>query len=146
MNHARLSEDTDTLRALLLVDMIQDDDFEIVRVVHKPDLSVESILREQETSLMMYDQASRGIGGDGSSGNRTSRRTKHASTSKRGVSTASSVRSSDDTPGGTSNKWSIPRYPDFWKKSFGNSSFKLLLNWYTRCAQREDSRSVEFEV
>ena len=54
-NHARLSDDTDTLRALLLV-AIQDDDFEMVRdsIVHKPDLSVESILtelRERETSL-----------------------------------------------------------------------------------------------
>jgi hypothetical protein len=133
-NHARLSKDTDTLRALLLV-AIQDDDFEIVRdsIVHKPDLSVKSILtelRERETSLMMRDQASRGIGGDGSSGNRTSRRTKQASTSKKG-GTHNSLVCSADNPGGNSNRWSIPRYPDSWKKAIGNSLFKLLLDLCT---------------
>ena len=59
-NNARLSDDNDTLRALLLV---ADDDFELVRdsIVQKPDSSVESILtelREREKSLMMKDQAS----------------------------------------------------------------------------------------
>lgn len=46
-NNARLSEDTDTLRALLLV-AIQDDDFEMVRdsIVHKPNLSIDAILTE----------------------------------------------------------------------------------------------------
>lgn len=116
---------------------IQDDDFEIVRdsIVHKPDLSVESILtelRERETSLMMRDQASRGIGGDGSSGSRTSRRTKQASNAKRGGSNSSpsAVRSAND-PGGNVNKWVIPRYPDSWKKAFGGSLFNLLLEWRT---------------
>lgn len=75
---------------------IQDDDFEMVRdsIVHKPYLSVESILtelRERETSLMMRDQASR-LGGDGSSGTRISRRAKQASTSKKGSPNASCSR------------------------------------------------------
>jgi hypothetical protein len=130
-NHARLSDDTDTLRALLLV-AIQDDDFEMVRdsIVHKPDLSVESILtelRERETSLMMRDQASR-LGGDGSSGTRVSRRAKQAS-SKKGGSNASSGGRSTAEPGNNFTKWSIPRYPDSWKKAFGGSLFKLLLDW-----------------
>lgn len=133
-NHARLSDDTDTLRALLLV-AIQDDGFEMVRdsIVHKPDLSVESIvteLRERETSLMMRDQASR-IGGDGSSGTRISRRAKQASTTKKGSSNASPGGRSTAEPGDNFNKWIIPRYPDSWKKAFGGSLFKLLLDWRT---------------
>ncbi|KAI2508498.1 hypothetical protein MHU86_5897 [Fragilaria crotonensis] len=126
-NNARLSEDSDTLRALLLV-AIQDDDFELVRdsIVHKPDSSVESILteiRERETSLMMKDRAAN-PGGDTS---RHSRRAK--------LSTSSSNRSKNDT-GSTAadkqlTKWNIPRLPDSWKKSFGNSLFKLILDWRT---------------
>ena len=67
-NNARLLEDNDTLQALLLV-AIQDEDFEMVRdsIVHKPESTVDMILtkiQERETSLMMKDQASN-IGGDG---------------------------------------------------------------------------------
>ena len=123
-NNARLSDDTDTLHALLLV-AIQDDSFEMVRdtIVHKPDLSIDSILtelRERETSLMMKDQAST-IGGDGSS-TRLSRRVQTFPTKKGGKS--SSWETSD-------RKWSIPRFPDTWKKAFGVPLFKLLLDWRT---------------
>ena len=78
-NNARLSDDTDTLRALLLV-AIQDDDFETVRdsIVHKPESGVETILtelRERETSLMMKDQASKLVGDGVTMNPRYSRRT-----------------------------------------------------------------------
>ena len=76
-NNAHLPDDNDALQALLLV-AIQDDDFELVHdsIVHKSDVSVESILtelRERETSLMMKDQASN-QSGDGTSNSRYSRR------------------------------------------------------------------------
>ena len=76
-NNAKIADDTDTLRALLLV-AIQDDDFEAVRdsIVSKPDSTVDTILteiRERETSLMMKDNASH-LGGDGLGTTRYSRR------------------------------------------------------------------------
>jgi hypothetical protein len=82
-NNARISDNTDTLRALLLV-AIWDNDFEIVRdsIVHKPESSVSTILteiRERETSLIMIDRAAN-LGGDGLSATRYSRRTSQSST------------------------------------------------------------------
>jgi hypothetical protein len=67
-HNAKLAEDTDTLCALLLV-AIQDDQFETIRdnIVHKPTLSIDEILkdiRERDTSMQMKDGA-RNITGDG---------------------------------------------------------------------------------
>jgi hypothetical protein len=67
-HNAKLAEDTDTLHALLLV-AIQDDQFETMRdnIVHKPTLSIDEILkdiRERDTSMQMKDGA-RNITGDG---------------------------------------------------------------------------------
>ena len=126
-NNARISDDTDTLRALLLV-AIQDDDFEIVRdsIVHKPDSSVTTILteiRERETSLMMKDRAAN-LGGDGSSATRYSRRTSQSTT-------GTPHRSGGSGESGATKKWSIPKYPDTWKQAFGGSLFKLLVDWRT---------------
>ena len=74
---ARLADDTDTLRALLLV-AIQDDSFETVRdsIVQNPTKGVPAILteiRERETSLSIKDQVSN-LGGDGTTGSRHFRR------------------------------------------------------------------------
>lgn len=125
-NNARLAEDSDTLRALLLV-AIQDDAFEMVRdsIVHKPGMSVETILteiRERETSLYMKDQAS-GVSGDGTA-TRFSRRTAQSSTSSQ---QRSSTESSSSQLG--SRKWNIPKYPDNWRSAFGTSLYKLLMEW-----------------
>jgi hypothetical protein len=67
-HNAKLAEDTDTLHALLLV-AIQDDQFETIRdnIVHKPMLSIDEILkdiRERHTSMQMKDGACN-ITGDG---------------------------------------------------------------------------------
>lgn len=124
-NNARISDDTDTLRALLLV-AIQDDDFEMVRdsIVHKPGSGVETILteiRERETSLVMKDQASK-LGGDGTTPN-----TRY---SRRVTQTPSGPQNrSGDQRDNTPQKWNIPKFPDTWKSGFGNSLFKLLLAW-----------------
>ena len=114
---------------------IQDDDFEMVRdsIVHKPESSVDMILtkiREREKSLMMKDQASN-IGGDGANTTRFTRRVHGTSTSK----------SSD----ASSRKWNIPRYPDSWKKSFGNSLFKLLLDWRTGAHKGQSQQQLNNE-
>jgi hypothetical protein len=121
-NNVALAEDNNTLRAFLLAS-IQDDDFEMVRdtIVHKPHLDVEAILneiRDCELALNMKDQHSSSIGGDGSSGTRLSRRTQQETPSD------ASGTSSD-------KKWSIPRFPDSWKKAVGASMFKMFLDWRT---------------
>ena len=121
-NNARLAEDTDTLRALLLVS-IQDDDFDMVRdsIVQKTDSSVDAILndiRERTTSLKMKDQASK-------DGDQTTSRY------SRLVQTSSDSSSPSYQDNATAKKWTIPRIPDGWKKSFGNTIFKLVLDWRT---------------
>ena len=141
-NKARLADDTDTLRALLLV-AIQDDDFDNVRdaIVHKPDGSVENILteiRERETALMLKDQASK-VSGDGTSSTRYSRRaynqgsgngagnrTKFNNGNPKAGGTSGSRTG---TPNGNARQWSIPRFPDSWKQAFGAPLFKVLLDW-----------------
>jgi hypothetical protein len=66
-HNAKLAEDTDTLRALLLV-AIHDDWFEMIcdNIVDKPAISIDEILkdiRECDTSMQMKDGA-RNITGD----------------------------------------------------------------------------------
>jgi hypothetical protein len=127
-NNAQLANDSDTLQALLLV-AIQDDDFEIVRdsIVHKPNSSADQILteiRERDTSLMMKDQASN-VTGDGTSTTRYSRRAQSATASKTGK------RQPSSGPAPENRKWVIPRLPDSWKKSFGAALFKLVFDWRT---------------
>jgi hypothetical protein len=68
--NAKLAEDTDTLHALLLV-AIQDDQFETIcdNIVHKPTLSIDKILKdicEHATSMQMKDGA-HNMTGDGTS-------------------------------------------------------------------------------
>ena len=145
-NKARLADDTDTLRALLLV-AIQDDDFDNVRdaIVHKPEGSVESILteiRERETALMMKDQASK-VSGDGTSSTRYSRRTNNQGNNGSGHGYGNRTKFNNgyqktgSTPGnrpgpstnGTTRQWSIPRFPDSWKQALGAPLFKVLLDW-----------------
>jgi hypothetical protein len=69
-HNAKLAEDTDTLHALLLV-AIQDDQFEMIHdnIVHKPTLSIDEILKdicERNTSMQMKDGAHNSAG-DGTS-------------------------------------------------------------------------------
>jgi hypothetical protein len=72
-HNAKLVEDTDTLHALFLV-AIQDDQFETIRdnIVHKPMLSIDEILKdicEHYTSMQMKDGACN-ITGDGTTSGR----------------------------------------------------------------------------
>jgi hypothetical protein len=88
-------------------------------IVHKPESIVDMILteiRERETSLMMKDQASN-IGGDSANATRFTRR----------IQGSSAVKSSE----ASAKKWSISCYLDSWRKSFGTSLFKLLIDWRT---------------
>ena len=73
---------------------------------------------------MMKDRAAC-LGGDGTSATRYSRRTGQSTTG-----TLHKAGGSGDS-GASRNKWSIPKYPDTWKHSFGGALFKLLLEWRT---------------
>jgi hypothetical protein len=130
-NKAKLAEDKDTLRALLLV-AIQDDAFETVRdaIVQQPDKSVEAILtdiREKETVLNIKDQAS-SVSGDGTSNLRTSRRSVSFLSNSSPPQRHSSCGESGPS---TIKKWNIPKFPDAWQGTVGKPFFKLLLEWRT---------------
>ena len=131
-NNVSLAEDKNTLRAFLLAS-IQDDNFEMVRdmIIHKPHLDVDTILnelRERELALNMKDQHSSSVGGNGSTSTRYSRRTQQTNSTTKKV-----IKHSGSATSGTfhDKQWSIPRYPDSWKKALGGSLFKMLLDWRT---------------
>ena len=130
-NKAKLAEDKDTLRALLLV-AIQDDAFETVRdaIVQQPDKSVEAILtdiREKETVLNIKDRAS-SVSGDGTSNLCTSRRSVSFSSNSNLHQRNSSGGESGSS---TIKKCNIPKFPDAWQGTVGKPFFKLLLEWRT---------------
>ena len=79
---------------------------------------------------MMKDQASN-IGGDGANATHFTRR----------IQGSSVVKSSD----ASSKKWSIPRYPDSWRKSFGTSLFKLLIDWRTGAHKGQSQQQLNNE-
>ena len=83
-NSAKLAEDRDTIRALLL-SAIKDDDYDIVQdtIIRTPDIPIETMLselRNRENSLQMKDDTNN-MGGDGTGSTRYSRRTPPTSTS-----------------------------------------------------------------
>jgi hypothetical protein len=111
-HNGKLAEDTDTLRALLLV-AIQDDQFETIRynIVHKPTLSIDEILkdiRECDTSMQMKDGA-RNITGDGTtlSGWRTTTREPHQKLVTFG------------------EHWNILFFPESWNQVVGGKKFSI---------------------
>jgi hypothetical protein len=109
-HNAKLAEDTNTLHALLLV-AIQDDQFETIRenIVHKPTLSIDEILkdiRECDTSMQMKDGACK-ITGDGTtlSGQQTATREPHQKRVTFGEC------------------WNIPFFPESWNQVVGGIFF-----------------------
>jgi hypothetical protein len=134
-NKAKIAEDTDALRAFLLV-AIQDEAFDSVResIVRRPDSDIETILnelREREMTLTITESAS--IGGDGATGTRYSRRVQPTSVSGGTSGGSDSVKSNSQGGGKDSSaaytKWSVPKLPESWRSGFGNSIYKTLLAW-----------------
>ena len=116
-NKAGLATDTDTLRALLLV-AIQDEQFEPVRdmTVKEPTRGVDEILKDlpdQETSLQIKDSAH---------AEKPIRLARHA----QGTYTRNSYYSPDSAVKG----WRIPKFPDSWKTAFDPKLFQMLINWH----------------
>ena len=132
-NKAKLAEDTDSLRAFLLV-AIQDEAFDSVResIVRRPNTDIETILtelREREMTLSITESATN-LSGDGASGTRYSRRVQstssgaHASASGKPSGGGSNAKTSS-----TPATWNVPKFPESWKTGFGNSIFKTLVAW-----------------
>lgn len=116
---AKLADDNDTLRALLLV-AIQDDEFDNVRrdIVKNPELTATDILKEihdRDQSLNMIDDA---------------RKAKHS----RRLRSTDSKKPSDNPSEANPRKWWIPKFPSSWKKAmesdkFGVKIFSVLTQW-----------------
>lgn len=109
---AQLPKDEETLRALLLI-AIQDDDFESVRdkIVENPKLGYDKILihiRERHQSLAIKDDA--GITGDGARVRRTPHKTGTGSQ-------------------GSTGQFKIPRLPSSWRRAFGPKLFDVIISW-----------------
>ena len=139
-NKAKLVEDKDTLRALLLV-AIQDDAFETVRdaILQQPDKTVEAILsdiREKEMVLNIKDQASN-VSGDGNATWRTSRRTVSFSPGSNQKQRTSAGAGGGDSGTTQSKKWHVPKFPETWQAAVGKSFFTALIEWRAAAHQQK---------
>ena len=117
-NKAGLATDADTLRALLLV-AIQDDQFKLVRymIVKEPTRGMDEILKDlhdRETSLQIKDST-------------------HAEKPIWSVrcTQASYTQNTYYSPDSAIMGWRIPKFPDSWKTAFGPKLFHMLINWHT---------------
>jgi hypothetical protein len=137
---AKLADDTDTLRAFLLV-AIQDDAFETIRdsIVQRPTSTIDEILteiREREATLNLKDHASN-TSGDGTSSSRHSRRTvKFAAGTANGKSSTSSSGE---------RKWIIPKFPTSWSSAIGSAFFKVMIEWRSAAHQNKTQSQLNDE-
>ena len=117
-NKAGLATDTDTLQALLLV-AIQDEQFEPVwdMIVKEPTRGVDEILKDlhdQETLLQIKDSAH-------------AEKPIRLALCAQGTYTWNTYYSLDAVVKG----WRIPKFPNSWKTAFGPKLFQMLINWRT---------------
>ena len=121
-SNAKVADDTDTLRALLLV-AIQDDSYDSIRdtIVEKPTRNIDELLtdiRQKDTSLQIKDGA-RDISGEHP-------KTRRTQTPRSPYKGSPKVNVSDAIKKG---QWIIPHFPDGWKDAFGEKMFKVLTDW-----------------
>ena len=130
-NKAGLADDTDTLRALLLA-AIQDDQFEQVRdtIIKEPDRPIDTLLkdlRDRETSLHIKDSAYDD---------------KSPRSARRVLSGTNFSNNKYHNP--NSNKlrgWYIPEFPESWEQSFGSKLFRLLQEWRSEAMFKKASQA-----
>ena len=119
-NKAKVADDEQTLRALLLV-AIQDESFESIKdnILEKPNRSVDELLgdiREKDTSLQMKDGV-RSLQGDGQI---SSRRTQVQGKGNSRGKTADAIEQ---------GLWVIPPFPRGWKEAVGAKLFQVMSDW-----------------
>ena len=140
-NKAKIADDTDFLRALLL-EAIQDDEFEQVRenILGFPNKGPDKILEElrtREASLGIKDGTRNGFA------SRASRRTNH-NNHQRGGSRGGDRHGNDG-----SQNWRIPYFPKSWEKMMGAKFFNLLVQWRSLALKQQapqSSLNQKFEV
>ena len=128
-NKAGLATDADTLRALLLV-AIQDDQFKLVRdmIVKEPTRGMDEILKDLhdwETSLQIKDST-------------------HAEKPIWSVrcTQASYTQNTYYSPDSAIKGWRIPKFPDSWKTAFGPKIFHMLINWHTAAHKKASQEQL----
>ena len=130
-NKAGLADDTDTLRALLLV-AIQDDQFEQVRdtIIKEPDRQIDMLLkdlRDRETSLHIKDSAYDD---------------KSPCLARRVISGTNFSNNKYHNPNSTKPRgWYIPEFPESWEQSFGSKLFRLLQEWRSEAMFKKVSQA-----
>ena len=130
-NKVGLADDTDTLRALLLV-AIQDDQFEQVRdtIIKEPDRPIDTLLkdlRDRETSVHIKD---------------STYDDKSPRSARRVLSGTNFSNNKYHNP--NSNKprgWYIPEFPESWEQSFGSKLFCLLQEWRSEAMFKKASQA-----
>ena len=124
-------DDTDTLRALLLV-AIQDDQFEQVRdtIIQEPDRQIDTLLkdlRDRETSLHIKDSAYDD---------------KSPRSARRMISGTNFSNNKYHNPNSTKPRgWYIPEFPESWEQSFGLKLFRLLQEWRSEAMFKKASQA-----
>ena len=128
-NKAGLMTDTDTLQALLLI-TIQDDQFEPVwdTIVKEPTRGMDEILKdlhEQATSLQIKDSA-------------------HAEKPIQlaQCAQASYTQNTYYSPNSAIKGWRIPKFPNSWKTAFGPKLFQMLINWCTEVHKKASQEQL----
>ena len=130
-NKAGLADDTDTLRALLLV-AIQDDQFEQVRdtIIKEPDRQIDMLLKDlqdRETSLHIKDSAYDD---------------KSPRLARRMISGTNFSNNKYHNPNSSKPRgWYIPEFPESWEQSFGSKFFRLLQEWCSEAMFKKVSQA-----
>ena len=131
-NKAGSAMDTDTLRALILV-VIQDDQFELVQdtIVKEPTRGVDKILkdlRDGEISLQIKDSG-------------------HAEKPIRlaQCAQASYTQNTYYSPDSAIKGWRIPKFPDSWRTAFGPKLFQMLINWHTAAHKKASQEQLNMD-
>jgi hypothetical protein len=127
-NKAKISKDTDTLCALLLV-TIQDDQFETVQdsIVHELTRNVEDVLNDiwEQDTLMQLKGGACGMTGDGSFA-ACHTGYEHGGGDDCNVSWQKPLISKK----GCGQGWKILEFPKGWATAFGPKLFKILEDWH----------------
>ena len=117
-------DDTDTLRALLLV-AIQEDQFEQVwdTIIKEPDRQIDTLLKDlrDRKKDSAYD--------------------KPPCSARRMISGTTLSNNKYQNPNSTKPRgWYIPEFPESWEQSFGSKFFRLLQEWRSEAMYKKASQ------
>ena len=148
--NAKLASDADTLRALLL-EAIQDDEYDTIRdkIISDPTKPIDSILddlRNRDASLQIKDNAR-----TTDALTRTGRRVQFDKKTKSydGDKGGSGGYQDRDRGRGHHQKWNIPRFPESWSQAVGGKFFDVMKDWRSKAHHNQPyvkALNAEFET